>query len=359
MAYASIAGFNPVAGLFSSVVPAIAGSLAARTVLMVTTLTSAASLTAQSVLGDAGLDPRDSGNVAVLGLLSGIVIMLMGALRLDVVLSFVSNAVMVGFSTGIALQIVVGVPKDATAYQPQGYDELTQLGWLAHAGSSQPAATLTVAATVAVWALAHAVKRLQAAALLVAMVSASAGATTDIAATGGEWVARDLTVDLSAREDSRVPGGWVGDARVPFTAAGERRIWDFDLSSKYVSIDFYRHRDEFAAAALPGRFVQAITGDAVRTGEFIIMLAPEARGRGLAACATRLTLDYAFHISNMRSSSRSLAPTSRRSALTSARASGTPEPCASPDSREYKGVCVRSLWRAAAHRAHFASAIRC
>ncbi|MGH3907811.1 MAG: GNAT family N-acetyltransferase [Pseudonocardiaceae bacterium] len=34
----------------------------------------------------------------------------------------------------------------------------------------------------------------------------------------------------------------------------------------------------------------------VRTAEFLILLAPESRGRGLAAEATRLTLDYAFHL---------------------------------------------------------------
>ncbi|MFD3996069.1 SulP family inorganic anion transporter [Streptomyces sp. NPDC058548] len=176
MAYASIAGFNPVAGLFSGVVPAIVGSLTARTVLMVTTLTSAIALTSQSVLSDAGLDPADAGNVAVLGLLSGVVMLLMGVLRLGVVLSFVSNAVMVGFSTGIALQIVVGVLKDATAYQPKGHNKLVQLGdWLVHAGSWDLAATLTAVATVAVWALAHVVKRLRTVALLVAMVVVSAG----------------------------------------------------------------------------------------------------------------------------------------------------------------------------------------
>ncbi|GLW69960.1 sodium-independent anion transporter [Kitasatospora phosalacinea] len=174
MAYASIAGFNPVAGLFSGVVPAIVGSLTARTVLMVTTLTSAIALTSQSVLADAGLDPSDAGNVAVLGLLSGVVMLLMGVLRLGVVLSFVSNAVMVGFSTGIALQIVVGVLEDATGYAPQGHNKLVQLGdWLVHVGSWEAAATLVAAGTVAVWALAHAVRRLRTVALLVAMVVVS------------------------------------------------------------------------------------------------------------------------------------------------------------------------------------------
>jgi diamine N-acetyltransferase len=38
----------------------------------------------------------------------------------------------------------------------------------------------------------------------------------------------------------------------------------------------------------------------VRTAEYIVMLAPEARGRGLGTQATALTLDYAFHITNLR-----------------------------------------------------------
>ncbi|WP_017574748.1 GNAT family N-acetyltransferase [Nocardiopsis kunsanensis] len=34
----------------------------------------------------------------------------------------------------------------------------------------------------------------------------------------------------------------------------------------------------------------------VRTGEFILVLAPEARGKGMGSTATRLMLDYAFHV---------------------------------------------------------------
>ena len=50
MAYASIGGFNPVVGLYSGVVPGIIASVFARTVLMVTTLTSAIALSSRSVL---------------------------------------------------------------------------------------------------------------------------------------------------------------------------------------------------------------------------------------------------------------------------------------------------------------------
>ncbi|MFG2432676.1 SulP family inorganic anion transporter [Streptomyces sp. NPDC048590] len=172
MAYASIGGFNPVAGLYAGVVPPILGSLTGRTVLMVTTLTSAIALTGQSVLKEAGLDPQDAGDIAALTLLTGAVMLLMGLLRLGVVLSFVSNAVMTGFSTGIALQIITGVFDDATGYRPDGHNQLLKLwNWITHPNEWQLAPTLVALATVVVWAAAHRVRRLRATALLIAMVA--------------------------------------------------------------------------------------------------------------------------------------------------------------------------------------------
>jgi RimJ/RimL family protein N-acetyltransferase len=38
----------------------------------------------------------------------------------------------------------------------------------------------------------------------------------------------------------------------------------------------------------------------VRTGEFVIQLSPASRGNGIGTEATRLTLDYAFHVTNLR-----------------------------------------------------------
>jgi SulP family sulfate permease len=195
MAYAAIAGFNPIAGLYAGVVPAIVGSLTSRSVLMVTTLTSAIALTSQSVLSDAGLDPMDAGNVAVLTVMVGVVMLLMGVLRLGVVMSFVSNAVMTGFSTGIALQIIIGVLKDATGYRPQGHNKLYQLGdWLAHIGDWNGTATAVAAVTVVVWALARMVRRLEAVALLIAMVVAGVGVAV-----------LSLDVEL-VRNIARIPG---------------------------------------------------------------------------------------------------------------------------------------------------------
>jgi SulP family sulfate permease len=116
IAYASIGGFNPAAGLYSGVVPGILASVFARTALMVTTLTSAIALSSRSVLAEKGLDPADPANVAALAVVVGAVMFVFGLLRFGSIMNFVSNAVMTGFSTGIALQIIAGVLNDATGY---------------------------------------------------------------------------------------------------------------------------------------------------------------------------------------------------------------------------------------------------
>lgn len=82
MAYASIGGFTPVAGLYSGMLPTLVGSLLSRTVLMVTTLTSAIALSAHGVLGSAGLAADDLGNIALLTLLVGAFMLILGVLRI-------------------------------------------------------------------------------------------------------------------------------------------------------------------------------------------------------------------------------------------------------------------------------------
>ncbi|MFE0775723.1 GNAT family N-acetyltransferase [Streptomyces sp. NPDC058861] len=52
--------------------------------------------------------------------------------------------------------------------------------------------------------------------------------------------------------------------------------------------------------AVPVGVTTLLPDDSTRTAEFVIMLSKEARGRGLGTEATRLTLDYAFHVSALR-----------------------------------------------------------
>jgi SulP family sulfate permease len=178
MAYANIAGFNPVLGLYSGMLPTLVGSVFARTVLMATTLTSAIALSSQSVLKEAGLDPTDLHNIATLTLLVGLVMAAFGLLRLGSIMGFVSNAVMTGFTTGIALQIITGVLKDASGYPPAGSNTLGKLfDWLVHFSQWQPAPTLLAVVTIGVWAVAHRIKRIESLATLVALVLVTIGAT--------------------------------------------------------------------------------------------------------------------------------------------------------------------------------------
>jgi sulfate permease, SulP family len=175
MAYASIGGFNPVAGLYSGVVSTIIGSLFARTVLMVTTLTSALALTSQSVLSAAGLDPTDPSNVAALVIVAGAVMLLFGLLRFGAMMNFVSNAVMTGFTTGIALQIIAGVIHDATGYKPDSHNTIGKfVDAFVHVTSWQLAPCLVALGTVAVLAVFHFLKPLEAFATLIALMVVTA-----------------------------------------------------------------------------------------------------------------------------------------------------------------------------------------
>jgi len=171
MAYASIGGFNPVTGLYSGMVSTILGSVLARTVLMVTTLTSALALSSRSVLTDAGLDPADPADVAALAVVVGLVMLVFGLLKFGSIMNFVSNAVMTGFTTGIALQIIAGVIADATGYRPERRNTLGKfVDAFAHIGSWQLAPCLVAVATVAVWALFRFIKPLEAFATLISLV---------------------------------------------------------------------------------------------------------------------------------------------------------------------------------------------
>ena len=175
MAYASIGGFNPVVGLYSGVVPGIVASVFSRTVLMVTTLTSAIALSSRSVLAEQGLDPADPANVAALAIVVGAVMLVFGLLRFGSIMNFVSNAVMTGFSTGIALQIIAGVLNDATGYKPQSGNTIGKfIDSLAHIGLWNPTAVAVAGGTVAVWAVFHFIKPLRSFAILIALVVVTA-----------------------------------------------------------------------------------------------------------------------------------------------------------------------------------------
>ena len=119
MAAAVLAGVNPVFGLYASFAGPIAGGLTASTRLMVITTTSAAALAAGSAL--AGVDPAERpAALFLLTLLAGVLMLAAGILRLGRYTRFVSHSVMIGFLTGVAVNIVAGQIPDLTGVDAEG-----------------------------------------------------------------------------------------------------------------------------------------------------------------------------------------------------------------------------------------------
>lgn len=152
MAYAQLAGVDPVFGLYSGMVATLVASLTTGTILMISTLTSAIALTVGSILEDSGLGGDAlPGALFTITLLTGAVMLLMGLLKMGGLVDFVSNAVMTGFVMGASLLIIIGELGDFSGYEPEGANKLAEVwDWFANIGSWDGATTAVAVATVAV-----------------------------------------------------------------------------------------------------------------------------------------------------------------------------------------------------------------
>ena len=107
MAASVLAGVNPIHGLYASFAGPVAGGLTASTKLMVITTTSAAALAAGSALEHLSPEERP-GALFLLTILAGAAMIAAGLLRLGRFTRFVSHSVMVGFLSGVAINIIAG-----------------------------------------------------------------------------------------------------------------------------------------------------------------------------------------------------------------------------------------------------------
>jgi len=107
MAYAAIAGVNPMYGLFTAILPAIVGSLLASSHHTIMGPTNASALITAGVLLPYAALPNYAEYVFVTALMAGILVLLIGALRLGGIIRFVSNAVLTGFLAGAGLLIII------------------------------------------------------------------------------------------------------------------------------------------------------------------------------------------------------------------------------------------------------------
>jgi SulP family sulfate permease len=115
---AVLAGVNPIHGLYAIMVGTPVGALATGSVFMNVSITSAMALAVGEALAGYSGDEK-TGALITLTLLVGLVALALGLLRLGTLTRFVSNAVMTGFLTGIAVLIVLGQLGDLTGYDSE------------------------------------------------------------------------------------------------------------------------------------------------------------------------------------------------------------------------------------------------
>jgi SulP family sulfate permease len=150
LAYTIVAGVPPVHGLYATMTGTPVGALTAGTQRMAMVTTAALSLTVGASLAHLPEGQKVPGLV-VLTLLTGLMMLAAGLLRGGGLTRFISNAVMVGFMTGVAVQIVLSQLGAFTGFSSGYENKVVKAGDLvAHAGRVDPATLALGLATVAV-----------------------------------------------------------------------------------------------------------------------------------------------------------------------------------------------------------------
>ncbi|MFD7072895.1 SulP family inorganic anion transporter [Nocardioides sp. NPDC059952] len=191
-----LAGVNPVAGLYGYLFGLAGGALFTGTATMAIQGTGAMAIIVADVDLDAYDDPVRA--LATLSILTGIVMIVAGALGLGRLLRFVSKSVMTGFISAVGISIVLGQLDNLTGYDSQGSNRVTAaLDLLLHLRGVD-LASLVVGLTTIAGILVLQRTRLGATGLVVAVAAGSALAAV-LNALGSDTVA--LVADVA-----EVPG---------------------------------------------------------------------------------------------------------------------------------------------------------
>ena len=113
-----LAGVNPIAGMYGYMFGMVGGALFTGTAFMTVQATGAMSI----IVADVGLGDHDdpARSLFTLSIVTGLVMIVAGLLRLGSFLRFVSNSVMTGFVTAVGVNIVLGQVGDFTGYRASG-----------------------------------------------------------------------------------------------------------------------------------------------------------------------------------------------------------------------------------------------
>jgi sulfate permease, SulP family len=188
MAYAALAGMPPVTGLYAAIVPLVvyallgtSGQLAFGPVAIVSLLTASA------LAPLAGGDPATYvGLAAVLALLVGALLLLMGLLRLGALVNFLSHSVISGFTSAAALIIGFSQARELLGIDAERSESLlrtlTELG--ANAATANPATVVVGVGSVLVLLAGRKLVPRAPVALLVVVVATGATALLGLADAG-------------------------------------------------------------------------------------------------------------------------------------------------------------------------------
>ena len=108
MAYAAIAGVNPIYGLFTAIIPTIVGALFGSFPYLITGPTNPTALVTASVLMAFANRTDYLEFVLALAVLAGLFKLLFGILRLGSITRYISNSVLVGFLSAAGILIIAG-----------------------------------------------------------------------------------------------------------------------------------------------------------------------------------------------------------------------------------------------------------
>jgi sulfate permease, SulP family len=129
-----LAGVNPLAGLYAYMFGTIGGSFFTSSAFMAVQATGAMAIIVADVpavhTGD-----NQARALFTLSVLTGVVMLAAGLLRLGSVLRFVSNAVMVGFISAVGVNIILGQLANLTGYKAEGGNRVVRaINTLIHPG---------------------------------------------------------------------------------------------------------------------------------------------------------------------------------------------------------------------------------
>ncbi len=167
-----LAGVNPVAGLYSYLFGLAGGALFTSTAFMAIQGTGAMAI----IVADVDLAARDDPERALytLAMLTGVVMIVAGLLRLGSFLRFVSNSVMTGFITAVGVNIVLGQLTDFTGYAATGGNRVSRAFNLLFNLGKIDLPTVTVGVVTVVLIVTLQRTRLDALGLVVAVFAGSA-----------------------------------------------------------------------------------------------------------------------------------------------------------------------------------------